>query len=76
MAHKGIKELAEAPWRRNLLRHAVETLVIFELVLSVIFFIISYLISSMYFRGVAVGLLIAWVTGGVVILFKRQVSDS
>jgi len=58
------------------LRHAVETLVVFEFVLSIIFFIISYLNSSMYFRGVAVGLLISWVTGGVVILFKRQVSDS
>jgi hypothetical protein len=40
-------------------------LVVLELILSVIFLSISYISGNLYFRGVGVGLLIAWVTGAV-----------
>ena len=44
---------------------------VLEFVLSMVFFVLSYITGNVYFKGVAVGLLIAWVTGGVVLLFKR-----
>ena len=72
-----MKRIALKPWRRRLLKRSTEVLVILELVLSVIFFAVSYFTGNIYFKGVAVGLLIAWVTGGIVILcsllFKRQI---
>ena len=40
-------------------------LVALELFLSVIFIAIGYLSGNEYFRGVGIGLLIAWVTGAV-----------
>jgi hypothetical protein len=44
-------------------------LVVLEFVLSVIFLSLSYIfeanINYYYFKGVGVGLLIAWVTGGL-----------
>ena len=41
------------------------TLILFEFVLSVIFILVGYLTSNIYFRGVGVGLLIAWVTSAL-----------
>jgi hypothetical protein len=41
------------------------TLILFELVLSVIFILVGHLIGSLYFRGVGIGLLIAWVTSAI-----------
>ncbi len=41
------------------------TLIVFELILSVVFFIVGHLIGSYYIRGVGVGLIIAWVTGAL-----------
>jgi len=70
-----IRILASKPWRRRILEHAIEVLVIFELILSLIFFVLVYLTNDAYFRGVAVGLLISWVTGGIIILFKRQIDS-
>ena len=36
-----------------------------ELVLSVIFISLGYISGNIYFRGVGIGLLIAWVTGAI-----------
>ena len=47
-------------------------LILFELVLSLIFFSVSYLTGNLYFKGVGVGLLIAWVTSAVAYLYKRR----
>ncbi len=60
-------------WRKKLLeRHLVEALTALELVLSVIFLAISYMTGSLYFKGVGVGLVIAWVTSGIAYLIKRN----
>lgn len=59
-------------WRKNILKnHLDTTLILFELVLSAIFLIVSYLTANIYFRGVAIGLVIAWVTSAIAYLFKR-----
>ena len=42
-----------------------KTLIAFELVLSVAFLVLSYVLDSMYFKGVGIGLLIAWVTSAI-----------
>ncbi len=47
-------------------------LVALELVLSVIFISLGYISASSYFRGVGVGLLIAWVTGAIAYFFVRR----
>lgn len=60
-----------SPWRRELLRRLDVTLILFELVLSAIFLFISVLDNSVYFRGVGVGLTIAWVTSAVAVLVRR-----
>jgi hypothetical protein len=60
-------------WRKNILKnHLVEALTLLELVLSVIFLSISYHTGNAYFKGVGVGLVIAWVTGGIAYLFKMK----
>ncbi len=60
-------------WRKNILeRHLIEALIILELVLSVIFLSISYVTGNTYFKGVGVGLVIAWVTSAIAYLFKRK----
>lgn len=60
-------------WRKNLLEHhLIETLTILELVLSVIFLSIAYLTGNVYFKGVGIGLVIAWVTGAIAYLLKRK----
>jgi hypothetical protein len=52
--------------------HSVLTLALFELVLSVIFILVGYLIGSMYFRGVGVGLTISWVTSALAYFITRK----
>lgn len=60
-------------WRRRLLKHHLLTsLIALELGLSVIFLFVGYRTGHAYFRGVGVGLIIAWVTSGVAYLFQRQ----
>ncbi len=59
-------------WRLRLLRQLDIVLVLFELILSIIFISLSYIRGSAYFRGVGVGLLIAWVTGAIAYLFKSK----
>jgi len=64
-------------WRRRLLKHHLLTsLIALELVLSVIFLLVGYLTGHIYFRGVGVGLIIAWVTSGVAYLFQKQVVNA
>ena len=59
-------------WRRRLLEeHLLMTLILLELFLSIIFILIGYLKVEIYFRGVGVGLIIAWVTSSIAYLFKR-----
>ena len=60
-------------WRRRLLeQHLLTALIALELVLSVIFISISYLTGNIYFKGVGIGLVIAWVTSGIAYLFKKK----
>ena len=50
------------------------SLTLLEFILSVILYAIGYLTNSTYFRGVGVGLLIAWVTSALAyfIVIKRS----
>jgi hypothetical protein len=59
-------------WRKPILARLDITLILFELVLSVIFISVGYLTGNPYFRGVGVGLIIAWVTSAIAYLFKRR----
>jgi hypothetical protein len=60
-------------WRRRLLeQHLLTALIALELVLSVIFLLIAYLTGNIYFKGVGIGLVIAWVTSGIAYLFKKK----
>jgi 5-bromo-4-chloroindolyl phosphate hydrolysis protein len=60
-------------WRKNILEHHLDTsLITLELVLSVIFIFVGYLTGNIYFRGVGIGLVIAWVTSSIVYLFKKK----
>lgn len=68
---KKVKNMEE--WRKSVLKRLDTTLILFELVLSVIFILVSYLTSNIYFRGVGVGLIIAWVTSAIAYLYKKNV---
>jgi len=59
--------------RKSILRRLDTTLILFELVLSVVFFAVGHLIGSGYIRGVGVGLIIAWVTSALAYLYKKKV---
>jgi hypothetical protein len=60
-------------WRRRLLeQHLLTALIALELVLSAIFLSVSYLTGNIYFKGVGIGLAIAWVTSGIAYLFKKK----
>ena len=64
-------------WRKNILEHhLVEALAILELVLSAIFLLISYLTGNIYFKGVGIGLVIAWATSAIAYLFKKKMVKS
>ena len=54
-------------WRTTLIQ-----LVILELVVCVVFFVIGYISGNAYFRGVGVGLLIAWVTGALAYFIMKS----
>ena len=59
-------------WRKNILEHhLIEALIILEFVLSAIFLAISYHTGNIYFKGVGIGLVIAWATSGIAYLFKK-----
>ncbi len=59
-------------WRLRVLGRLDIVLILFELVLSVIFISVSYLTGSLYFKGVGIGLVIAWVTSAVAVLYRRM----
>jgi hypothetical protein len=59
-------------WRRRVLRRLDVTLIVFELVLSVVFLTLSYVTGSLYFKGIGIGLIIAWVTSSVAVLYRRM----
>lgn len=50
----------------------MQTLILFELILSIIFFILGHLINSAYIRGVGVGLIISWVTSAIAYFIVRK----
>jgi hypothetical protein len=47
-------------------------LILFDLVLSVIFLLLSYLINNIYIKGVGVGLLIAGVTSAIAYFIRSK----
>ena len=59
-------------WRLRLLGQLDRVLILFELVLSVIFILVGYFTGNIYFRGVGVGLMIAWVTSAIAYFFKKK----
>ncbi len=59
-------------WRKRVFERLDVALVALELVLSVIFVSLGYLTGNAYFRGVGVGLVIAWVTTAIAYLAKRK----
>jgi len=60
-------------WRKNILEnHFDTTLILFELVLSAAFILVGYITGNVYFRGVGVGLVIAWVTSAIAYLYKKR----
>jgi len=58
--------------RKSILNRLDTTLILFELVLSVVFIVVGYLIDNNYIRGVGVGLVIAWVTSAIAYLYKKK----
>jgi hypothetical protein len=58
--------------RKSILERLDTTLILFELVLSVIFILVGHLIDSAYIRGVGVGLIIAWVTSALAYLYRKK----
>jgi len=62
--------------RKSILEQARErldiTLILFELVLSVVFIVVGYLIDNNYIRGVGVGLTISWVTSALAYLITKM----
>jgi hypothetical protein len=59
-------------WRKKVLGRLDTTLILFELVLSVIFILVAYLTSNIYFKGVGVGLIISWVTSALAYLYRKK----
>jgi len=58
--------------RKSILERLDTTLILFELVLSVIFSLVGHLINNMYLRGIGVGLIISWVTSALAYLYKKK----
>lgn len=60
-------------WRRSVTYATlILTLILFELVLSVIFILVGHLINNAYIRGVGVGLIISWVTSALAYFIVRK----
>ena len=47
-------------------------LVLLEFVVSILVLLVGHLTGNAYFRGVGVGLLISWVTGGLAYLINTR----
>jgi hypothetical protein len=63
-------------WRLRVLGRLDVVLILFELVLSGVFISVSYLTGNIYFRGVGIGLVIAWVTSAVAYVYKIRAGFS
>ena len=60
-------------WRRNLTYATlILTLILFELIVSVIMLLVGHLTGNAYFRGVGVGLIISWVTSALAYLIVKK----
>ena len=66
------KKSSKLGWRSKVLGRLDTTLILFELVLSVVFIVVGHLIDNNYIRGVGVGLTIAWVTSALAYLYKKK----
>ena len=58
--------------RKSILERLDTTLILFELVLSVIFSLLGHFLENMYLRGVGVGLIIAWATSALAYLYRKK----
>lgn len=67
------KDVVWPEWRIRLLKWLDIVLIIFELVLSAVFILFSYLTDKLYFKGVGIGLLIAGITSIIAYVFKIKV---
>jgi len=67
-----MKKKSISSFRARLLGRLDTTLIVFELILSVVFFAVGHLIGSGYIRGVGVGLIIAWVTSALAYLYRKK----
>ena len=69
---KKVKNMEKKSIREQALERLDTTLILFELVLSVIFILIGHLIDNSYIRGVGIGLVIAWVTSALAYYIKKK----
>lgn len=58
-------------WRKKVLKKLDMALILLEFVLSAVFVLIGYSTGNIYFRGVGVGLIIAWVTSAIAHLYNK-----
>ena len=64
-------------WRKNLdYSTLLLILVLFDFIVSVIMLLAGYTTGNAYFRGVGVGLVIAWVTSGLAYFIVRKSKQS
>ena len=63
-------------WRKSILGRLDAALILLEFVLSAIFIPLGYITGNMYFRGVGVGLIIAWVTSAIAYLYRKTTVKS
>jgi hypothetical protein len=73
---KDMEKRSVPAWRLRVLGRLDVVLILFELVLSVIFLSLSYVSGNLYLRGIGVGLIIAWVTSAIALLYRKQVGVS
>ena len=64
---KSIQQKGAGKWLSTYVK-----LVMLELVLSMIFLPLGHILGSAYFRGVGIGLVIAWVTGALAYFAVRR----
>jgi hypothetical protein len=69
---KTVKSMNKKSIRERALESLDTTLILFELILSAVFGALSLFLGSLYFKGVAVGLIIAWATSALAYLCKRK----
>jgi hypothetical protein len=70
---KEVENMEQKTWREKYILGRLDvTLVLFELVLSALFLLVAYLTGNAYFRGVGVGLIIAWVTSALAIYILKK----